>query len=118
MGPLDRSFHDVSYPNQVVSGGGEREHPADSVAAAMLGLAQTGGGLDPAKDLLHELAFLLAVAIPIVACGAFVNAARTSGSVLRHMRRDGVLPQAVDKIESVVTFIRAQRDTFVAARQM
>jgi hypothetical protein len=31
------------------------------------------------------------------------------------MPRDGVLPQAVHKIESVVTFIRAERYAFVAA---
>ncbi len=68
----------VSYPDQVVSGGGEREHPAHSFAAAMLGLAQTGGGLDPAEDLFDELAFLLALAIALVACGAFIDAAQTS----------------------------------------
>ena len=75
---LDRGFHDVSYPNQVVSRGSESEHPTDAFAAAMLGLAQTGRGLDPAKDLFNELAFLLALAITIVARGAFINAARTS----------------------------------------
>jgi hypothetical protein len=65
-----------------------------------LGEAQTGGSLDPAEDVLDEFAFLLAVAIPVVACGAFINAARTSGSVLLHRRRDGALPRAVHKIES------------------
>lgn len=58
--PLGRGFHDVSYPDQVVSGGGEGEHPTHAFAAAMLGLAQTGRGLDPAEDLLDKFPFLLA----------------------------------------------------------
>ena len=89
---LDRGFHDVSYPDQVVSRGSEGEHPTDAFAAAMLGLAQTGGGFDPAKDLFNELAFVLALAITIVTRGASVDAAGTARNVLRHMRRDGVLP--------------------------
>ena len=75
---LDRSFHNISHPDQVVSGGGEGKHPTDSFAAAMFGLAQTGGSLDPAEGLFHELAFSLALVIAIVTCGAFINAARTS----------------------------------------
>ena len=57
---LDRSFHDVSYSDQVVSGGGEGEHPTHALAAAMFGLAQPGRGLDPAEDLLDEFPLLLA----------------------------------------------------------
>ena len=115
---LERGFHDVSDSNHVVGGGGEGEHPTDSFAASVFGLAQASGGLDPTKDLFDELAFLLAQNITIVACCAFVDAAGAAGSVLRHMRRDEVLPQIFHKIERVVTLISTERDALVAARQV
>lgn len=46
--------------NKVVVGGGEREHPADAVGAAMPDLAQATCGLDPAQAFLDALAEPLA----------------------------------------------------------
>ena len=57
---LKGSFHDVSHSNHVVGGGSEGEHPTDSFAASVFGLAQASRRLDPAKDLFDELTFLLA----------------------------------------------------------
>lgn len=113
---LDRGFHDVSDPDQVVSGGSEGEHPTHPLPAAMLGSPQAGGGHSPTKDLFDKFAFSLALAIAFVAGGAFINAARTTRYSLRHMRRHGLLPQAAHEIESVVTFVGCQRDPFVATR--
>ena len=60
-------------PDQVVGGGGQREHPAHPVEPAMAGLGQPAGGLDPAEPLLDTLAQALAGGVARVPGGAPVD---------------------------------------------
>src|SRR5688572_9168713 len=50
----------LGQPYQIVGCGVQCERPADAPGAAVLGLAQTAGGLLPAKDLFHALTDALA----------------------------------------------------------
>ena len=79
---------EVSQPHQVEGRRGEGEHPSDSFASAMLGLAQASDGLDPTEDLLDTFALSLAHRVALVPRGALINRAGAPlVLVLRHVRR-------------------------------
>lgn len=62
----------LGQADQVVSGGGQGEHPTDTGCSAMARLAQAGS-LDPAKDLFDPLADPQADGVAGVAGGPAVD---------------------------------------------
>jgi hypothetical protein len=54
--PVRRDRHQLGQPDQVVSRGRERKHPADVSKAAAMGVAEAGCHLGPAEHLLDALA--------------------------------------------------------------
>ena len=72
----------IAHPHQVVSGGGEGEHPAHALQSTEACLALQSDGLDPSEDLLHPFPFSLADAITLVPGGPFVDGAAPVGIIL------------------------------------
>jgi hypothetical protein len=58
--PWSGRLEQLGQPDQVAGRGGQGEHPADPGGAAMPGLAQAAGGLDPTEGFLDPLADALA----------------------------------------------------------
>src|SRR5579863_3726811 len=79
---------EISQPHQVERGRGEGEHPSDSFASAVLGLAQASDGFYPAEDLFDTFAFPLAHGVACMPRGSFVDGTgAVCVLVLGHMRR-------------------------------
>src|SRR5947208_5101866 len=76
MALLSCRFNDLSYPDQIVDGAGEGEHPPPTLETLVSGLPHQPNGLCPSKNLLYRFAFPLADPISRMACGALIN--RTS----------------------------------------
>src|SRR5258705_1521744 len=76
----------------------------------MARLAEQAGRLEPAEDLLDELALLLAHDVAGVARGAAIDRTRTLRSVLGHVRRHLQPAQPRHEIPGVIPFVGAQRD--------
>src|SRR5271166_3544799 len=55
-----RGSDQIAYPDQIIGGQREGEHPADPSQTTVASLAQAADSLDPAEDLLDPFAFLLA----------------------------------------------------------
>ena len=70
-----------------------------------LRLADQSYCLAPAKDLLDELAFDLALLVPGVPRGAAIDRAASVGVVLRHMRRYVPISQLADALLGVVVLV-------------
>jgi len=65
----------VADPNQVVDGGREGEQPAHSAHAPDVVSSAAGDGLQPAEDLFHEFALLLADRVAGVPRGSAIYGA-------------------------------------------
>src|SRR5688572_17899042 len=52
-------LHEVADSYEIVDRGGEGKHPVDSADTPVASLTHEAHGLEPAKDLLDELALLL-----------------------------------------------------------
>src|SRR5258705_13024118 len=76
----------------------------------MARLAEQAGRLEPAEDLLDELALLLAHDVAGVARGAAIDRTRTIRGVLGHVRRHLQPAQTSHEIPGVIPFVGAQRD--------
>ena len=86
---LNRSCQQISHADQIVSGCGEGENPADAKQTAVPCFAQHSNGLHPAEYFLDSFAFLLADFVTGVTSGALVNGASARAfGVLRNMGRD------------------------------
>src|SRR5690348_13081145 len=68
-----RVRREVSDPNQVVRGQRKRKHPVDTAGAPVPRLAHEPDRLQPAENLLHALAPLLAHRVARMAGGAAVD---------------------------------------------
>src|SRR5882724_4596005 len=97
-----RLLHEVADAHEVVDRRGEGEHPVDSADAPVAGLAHEPHGLEPAEDLLDELALLLADQIARMARGAAIDRTRTVRGVLRDVRRDPEAAKGVDERAGVI----------------
>ena len=60
MALLSCRFNDLSYPDQIVDGAGEGEHPPPTLETLVSGLPHQPNGLCPSKNLLYRFAFPLA----------------------------------------------------------
>ncbi len=65
----------ISDSYQVVSGGGELEHPTHQLLSAVSRLAQQRHGLQPAEDLFHSFALALTDGVTRMAGGALIDSA-------------------------------------------
>src|SRR5690348_9245835 len=101
----------AAQAGQVVSGGREREAPADTSAATVLGLSQPARPLDPTKHLLDPLALVLADAIAGMAGRppVYGRAPQLAGlgpvPIRRDMRRDPAAAQFGDERGGVITLV-------------
>src|SRR5437773_12399136 len=93
---------EVSDAHQVVGGEGKRKHPVHAAGAPVPRLAHQPDRLEPAEDLLHALAPLLADRVPRVPGGAAVDRAATVPGVLRHVRGDAEQAARGGEIPGVV----------------
>src|SRR5215472_12434319 len=66
----------VADADQVVDRGREGEHPAAPPYASVAGLPEQGHGLEPAEDLLHPFAALLADEVPGMSGGPLIERTR------------------------------------------
>jgi hypothetical protein len=105
--PIDSSgdWLQVTHSHQVVGRGREGEGPTDSGDSTMTSLAQSGDRLEPAEDLFHSYAPLLAEQVAGVASAASVD--RTV-DLLRNMRGDSMLTQCAHQLLLIVALVGAQ----------
>src|SRR5438874_3231554 len=96
---------EVADPDQVVDRRREGERPADPAHAPMPGLPEQRDRLQPAEDLLHQLAFLLADRVARMPSGAAVDGTATVRGVLRDVRGDALGPELGDAVVGVVAFV-------------
>jgi hypothetical protein len=75
----------VTYSHQIVSRGGEGEHPAHPFYAAVTSFPEITHGFDPAEDFLHPFAQALTDGVARVPAGPAVNGRGTPRVVLGHM---------------------------------
>ena len=73
--PIDSvgNWQQVTHSHQVISSRGEGEGPTTSGDCTMTSLAQAGDRLEPAEDLFHSFALLLAEQVAGVASAASVD---------------------------------------------
>jgi hypothetical protein len=106
----------VPDPHEIVDGGGKGEDPIHPPLAAVPRLAEQPDGLEPAEDLLDELALALAHQVTGVAHGAAVDPTgpvrRVLGHVLRHVER----PEGLDELARVIAFVGPRASPGGAAR--
>jgi len=112
---LCHCFHQLGQPNEVVSRGGQREHPADAGETTMTGRAEAGGRLGPAKHLLDALAHPPTDGVAGMAGRASLDCRAPMGGVLRDVRRLVVLPQIGDKADDIIGLVGSERHPVIAA---
>ncbi len=101
---------DVSYSDQIESGGGEGKHPTHALSASMSGFAKVSHGFHPATDFFDSLALSLADRVAVMSGCARVDcasAARTQP--LRNMRCDQEFTERGNEGAPVVSLVGAQR---------
>src|SRR5262245_24644316 len=76
----------LADPDEVVDRRGEGVHPIDPGRPTMPELPHQADRLEPAEDLLDELAFPLAHQVAGMARGAAIDRTRTIRRVLGHVR--------------------------------
>src|SRR5438445_10841191 len=100
---------EISDPNQVVRGEGEREHPVHAAGAPVPRLAHQPDRLEPAEDLLHALAPTLAHRVARMASGPAVDGTGAVGDVLRHVRGHAQQAAGGDEISRGVPLVGPER---------
>ena len=100
-----RGSDQIAYPDQIVGGQREGEHPADPSQTTVASLAQAADRLDPAEDLLNPFAFLLTDQITRMTSRALID---NAGLLARNMGCYLVVAQLLNKLFAVVPFVATQ----------
>src|SRR5436190_22647973 len=101
---------EVTDANEVVGGEGEGEHPVHAADPGMPRLTHQSDRLEPAEDLLHALAPLLADRVARMPSGATVDRAGAMAGVLRDMRGHSEQAHRRDEIARVIALVGSERD--------
>src|SRR5437899_12104851 len=95
-----------SNPDQVVRGEGKCKHPVHAAGAPVPRLAHQPDGFEPAEDLLHALAPLLADRVARMPSGSIVNrAAAAMAGVLGDMGGHSEQAHRRDEIARVIALV-------------
>ena len=95
----------VADAHQVVSRGGEGEHPAHPVLASVPRLPEIPHGLHPAEDFLHPFSQALTDGISRMAGGATVNGGLPAVTVLGHMGHGLQAPHGLDESPGIIGLV-------------
>ena len=92
----------VPYSYQIVSRGGEDEHPAHPLYASVTSFPEIAHGFDPAKDSF-TLAPALANGVARMTGGPAIDGRGTLRTVLSHMRHSLEGTQGLNKLPGFIT---------------
>src|SRR5256712_7053163 len=107
-----------SNPDQVVRGEGKCKHPVHAAGAPVPRLAHQPDGFEPAEDLLHSLAPLLADRVARMPSGSIVNrAAAAMAGVLGDMGGHSEQAHRRDEIARVIALVGPEGEAPVAIQR-
>src|SRR5207247_6122453 len=107
-----------SNPDQVVRGEGKCKHPVHAAGAPVPRLAHQPDGFEPAEDLLHSLAPLLADRVARMPSGSIVNrAAAAMAGVLGDMWGHSEQAHRRDEIARVIALVGPEGEAPVAIQR-
>src|SRR2546425_122248 len=107
-----------SNPDQVVRGEGKCKHPVHAAGAPVPRLAHQPDGFEPAEDLLHALAPLLADRVARMPSGSIVNrAAAALAGVLGDMGGHSEQAHRRDEIARVIALVGPEGEAPVAIQR-
>src|SRR5881628_1615263 len=107
-----------SNPDQVVRGEGKCKHPVHAAGAPVPRLAHQPDGFEPAEDLLHSLAPLLADRVARMPSGSIVNrAAAARAGVLGDMWGHSEQAHRRDEIARVIALVGPEGEAPVAIQR-
>src|SRR5207249_11975567 len=101
---------EITEANEVIGSEGQGEHPVHAAGPAMPRLTHQSDRLEPAEDLLHALAPLLADRVARMPSGATVDRAGAMAGVLRDMRGHSEQAHRRDEIARVIALVGSERD--------